>query len=220
MANICNTCGEGWAPFYTKVIEAVEEHDKAQSCEENKIGLIRVFNSNGSIGFQFSNEGNIPADIKHIIDGAKASSGKTCEYCGTTTKVGLATEWQSKCFHHTRCCNDCWKKKVLPIYNKSIWAELPCNKTRTEDVAAPTSPHNSRLFIQFAEFLGYQSKLIDLTEDKKLKGTFFDNIFQTEAAVIFNEMRKELSSEEIRDYWDKLIPIINGSSSDPTLDLH
>lgn len=70
---------------------------------------------------------------------------------------------------------------------------------------------NNIIFILFAEFLGYNSRFIPWCEDLcngEKYPRFALNIINVEAKIIFKEMLKTFSVENIRYYYDKFYNII------------
>lgn len=69
----------------------------------------------------------------------------------------------------------------------------------------------SIIFIMFAEFLGYESALIEWAE-KICKGShppkFVEEILKIEAITIFKEMQKDYTLKEIRKWYDEFYPVI------------
>lgn len=70
---------------------------------------------------------------------------------------------------------------------------------------------NSKIFILFAEFLGFTSPLIDWAEDYcdlKSVPDFVPKVLDMDAWSIFEKMKKEYTLGEIRKWYDTYYPII------------
>lgn len=93
--------------------------------------------------------------------------------------------------------------------NKEVKTNVETNTTTTVIEKQPMEI-NSIIFIMFAEFLGYESPLIPWAE-KVCNGTsapkFIENILKIEASTIFNEMKKEYTISEIRNWYDQFYPL-------------
>ena len=84
-------------------------------------------------------------------------------------------------------------------------------QTETIERTVSTSVIRNPLFVVFAEFLGYESPIIDWAEEicqGKQVSEFNRNIVNLDAVSIFNKMQKEYSIKEIKEWWDSFYPII------------
>jgi hypothetical protein len=95
--------------------------------------------------------------------------------------------------------------------NKEVKTNV--NGTETTTVVAEKTPKeiNPIVFIMFAEFLGYESPLINWAE-KICSGVtapkFVEKILSMEAITILTEMKKEYTTIEIRNWYDQFYPLV------------
>lgn len=87
------------------------------------------------------------------------------------------------------------------------------NTTTTTTTVEKTTVQviNKALFLLFAEFLGFESPLIDWAEDicdGKEVEDFKKKIIDIDASFIFNQMKKEYTLEEIRGWYDEFYPLV------------
>lgn len=70
---------------------------------------------------------------------------------------------------------------------------------------------NNILFVVFAEFLGYESPIIQWAEDAckgKSIETFKARILNVDACSIFKKMQEKYTIDEIKKWWNEFYPIL------------
>lgn len=85
------------------------------------------------------------------------------------------------------------------------------NETATVVKIETTKEVNSVIFLLFAEFLGYESPLIEWAEkvcDGIPTPKFVENILRVEAYMVFQKMKKEYSEAEIKSWYDQFYPLV------------
>ena len=85
------------------------------------------------------------------------------------------------------------------------------NETATIVKVETTTEVKSVIFLLFAEFLGYESPLIEWAEkacDGIPSHKFVENILNMEACTIFNKMKKEYTIEEIKSWYNQFYPLV------------
>lgn len=201
-------CGKGWKKLYDPIIELVNEFDNCQTIDDSKICLERVESSFGKLHFVFKNEQNLTHEIKSLVNDASFKSINICEYCGTDKHVGTTLN-----FAYATCCGKCWQQNILASHIQSVWRDNTTkkiyNKKKLPDMTKTTI--NNAVFIVFAEFLGYASKLISWAEEiceGKSTEAYVKSVLNKEAKRIYNSMTNEYTIEEIKTYWDKFYPLL------------
>lgn len=92
--------------------------------------------------------------------------------------------------------------------------ELKVTKKEKEIILPP-------LFLKFAEYLGYETPLIDYV-DKYCDGKEIPEIMLKalciDAVSVFKKMKKEYTEEEIREWYDMFYPVVIKECEDKILE--
>ena len=105
------------------------------------------------------------------------------------------------------------RKNISVMDNKETKTNVNGVETTTTTTISEKKPNevNPIIFIMFSEFLGYESPLLNWAE-MICKGIaapkFVEKILQIEAMTIFNEMKKEYTLMEIRNWYDQFYPLV------------
>ena len=89
--------------------------------------------------------------------------------------------------------------------------EVKTNVNGTTVTTVVREEINPIVFIMFAEFLGYESPLINWAEmicTGISAPKFVEKILAVEAKTIFTEMQKEYNISEIRNWYNQFYPLV------------
>lgn len=107
-----------------------------------------------------------------------------------------------------------------PVTRPPLLLESRNTETTVENVTSPKQERpkddqplliQTPIFILFAEYLGYVSKLVEFAEDwcdirKPMPSKMIQTLLDREARTIYDEMLEEFTEEQIHEFYETLYP--------------
>lgn len=112
------TCHSGWKSLYEPILNKILIFDREKKAFKDKIGILSIRNDHGMLTFDLCNDINLPKDLRSEITNASCRSLNSCEYCGTSEKIGYTC-----CNTARTCCEKCYEENIKKTFPREIWYE-------------------------------------------------------------------------------------------------